>query len=127
MLIWDCLFLCQKGSKMLKDLLAKEGLKFQDVLDFIGQTYDYTPSGFKNGNLYNNHEQNQGSAKVLFLAKLSKLSEEDTLKLFAEHYQNVLENLAGETHQNIRNFIESGWEGVKFDGVVLTRSIHAKQ
>ena len=64
-------------------------------------------------------DQNQGSAKVFAFAKLNELSKEDTLKLFAEHYQSVLDTPEGEDHQNIRQFILNGWDGVYFEGEVL--------
>ena len=67
----------------------------------------------------NAENENQGSAKTLYFAKLNNLSIEDTLKLFAEHYQAVLEDIEGSSHQNIRNFMQNGWEGVAFEKEVL--------
>ena len=53
-------------------------------------------------------------------AKLNNLSQEDTLKLFAEHYNAVLETPNGTDHNNIRQFMENGWNGVTFENDVLT-------
>lgn len=95
-------------------------LQFQEVLDHIAEQYHYSPTSFQNGNLKNLASENQGSAKVLYFAKLNDLPQQDTLGLFAEHYQNVLENPIGEGHQNIRQFMANGWNGVTFDADVLT-------
>ena len=46
-------------------------------------------------------------------------TEEMTLRLFCEHYQNVLETPDGTSHLNIRSFMKNGWEGVRFDGETL--------
>ncbi|HAD80214.1 MAG TPA: HopJ type III effector protein, partial [Flavobacteriaceae bacterium] len=43
------------------------------------------------------------------------------LKLFAEHYQAVLETPEGTDHNNIRQFMQNGWDGVKFENEVLTK------
>ena len=44
---------------------------------------------------------------------LNKLDQEDTLTLFAEHYQSVLATPDGNDHQNIRNFMQTGWAGIE--------------
>lgn len=93
--------------------------KFSDVLATIDDQYTHTPTGFKNGDQYNNASQNQGSAKVLYYAQLNNLDKDETLSLFAEHYQNVLDNPGAVNHQNIRQFMLHGWEGVEFEGIVL--------
>jgi hypothetical protein len=64
--------------------------------------------------------ENQGSAKVFAFAIINNLSKEDTLLLFAEHYQSVLETPEGIDHQNIRQFMTQGWAGIQFEGVALT-------
>ncbi|GAB2979514.1 hypothetical protein GCM10027049_13510 [Mucilaginibacter puniceus] len=50
---------------------------------------------------------------------MHNLSAADTLYLFAEHYQSVLANPDGIDHQNIRQFMANGWEGVVFEAEVL--------
>jgi len=94
-------------------------LAFATVLEFIEARYQHQPTAFKNGDAYNEATQNQGSAKVFTLAKMNGLSKEDTLYLFAEHYQAVLANPDGTDHQNIRQFILHGWPGVVFEGEAL--------
>lgn len=94
-------------------------LSFKEILNYIEEHYQSNLSAFKNGELQNSEDENQGSAKTLFFAQLNNLSKEDTLKLFAEHYQSVLEDLNGTSHQNIRNFMKHGWDGVVFENEVL--------
>lgn len=100
-------------------LLEAKQIHFKEVLAFIERNYSYSPSGFKNGNLYNTESENQGSARVLYLAFLKGLTKEDTLVLFGEHYSSVLSNPEGVDHQNIRQFLQHGWPGVSFEKVVL--------
>lgn len=95
-------------------------IQFSDVIAFIEARYTHTPTAFKNGANQNQATENQGSAKVLYFAQLNGLSAEQTLPLFAEHYQAVLATPEATDHQNIRQFIQHGWNGVTFDGVVLT-------
>ncbi len=109
--------------KMAQSLLAqlKDGsAKFADVLAFIEARYQHTPTAFQNGAQFNAATENQGSAKVLTFAKLEGLNQQDTLSLFAEHYASVLATPEATDHQNIRQFMQNGWEGVKFEGEALT-------
>lgn len=109
-------------KEQLLNLLAqlKENkIVFSDVIAFIETYYQHQPTAFKNGEAYNEATQNQGSAKVLTFAKLNGLSKEDTLYLFAEHYQAVLATPDATDHQNIRQFMANGWDGVVFEGEAL--------
>ncbi|MBA5792573.1 HopJ type III effector protein [Flavobacterium sp. xlx-214] len=103
------------------DIKSLHQLPFKEILNFIEEKYQYTPSAFKNGDLINGEDENQGSAKVLYFAQMNTISKEDTLLLFAEHYQAVLEDVNGSSHQNIRNFMQYGWEGVAFENIVLLK------
>lgn len=102
-----------------REQLQQGTLKFVDVLAHIESLFDTHAVSFQNGNLINTAEQNQGSAKVLYFAQINCWTKEDTLSLFAEHYQAVLDTPEGTDHQNIRQFMENGWEGVLFEGAVL--------
>lgn len=93
--------------------LKTNSILFNDVIAFIDQQIEHKPTAFKNRQVYNEATQNQGSAKVFQFAKLHNLSEEDTLRLFAEHYQSVLNTPEGLDHQNIRQFMAHGWAGVE--------------
>lgn len=99
--------------------LKANSLTFKEVIEFIETWYQHQPTAFKNGEAYNEATQNQGSAKVFSFAKLNGLSKEDTLHLFAEHYQAVLNTPNGTDHQNIRQFMANGWAGVVFEGEAL--------
>jgi hypothetical protein len=97
-------------------------IEFTSVMQVISQFYSYTPTGFSNGTLQNAAGNNEGSCKIFYFAQLHELTELETLNLFGSFYRNdVLENPAGTDHGNIRNFILTGWSGVKFDGSALTR------
>ena len=109
----------QERISTLLTALKSEDIKFADVVTFIEDHYTHTPTAFKNGEAYNEASQNQGSAKVFSFARLNELSETDTLLLFAEHYQSVLNTPDAVDHQNIRQFIANGWSGVVFEGAAL--------
>ena len=96
--------------------LKKNTIAFSAVIEFIETYYKHQPTAFKNGETYNGSTQNQGSAKVFAFAKINNLSAQDTLYLFAEHYQSVLANPTATDHQNIRQFVAHGWPGVIFEG-----------
>ncbi|WP_209388960.1 HopJ type III effector protein [Chryseobacterium sp. RR2-3-20] len=99
---------------------SSESIDFKDVIAFIDEKYDFTPKKFTNGNTVNEANQNNGSCKVFSFAKLNNLSKEETLALFGDFYRiDVLQNPKGTDHQNIRNFIESGWNGISFEGEAL--------
>ena len=107
---------------MIQDLLNKidtNEIIFTDVISFIEKNYTYSPSAFSNGKQLNAENENQGSAKVFSFAQLNNLNEEDTLKLFVEHYQSVLDTPEETNHQNIRQFMIYGWDGIKFEKQVL--------
>lgn len=103
----------------LIEKLKNNSLTFKEVIAFIETYYDHQPTAFKNGDAHNEATQNQGSAKVFAFAQLNGLNEADTLYLFAEHYQAVLNTPDGTDHQNIRQFMIHGWAGVAFEGQAL--------
>lgn len=108
----------------LSELLAKvtsdrRDFQFQEVMAAIDGAYQFTPTAFVNGEVNNGADQNQGSCKVFAFAKLKGLSEAETLRLFAEHYQHVLAEPDGDAHQNIRAFMHKGWGGIEFSGQPL--------
>ena len=110
-------------QSQLTTLLAKlkaNGASFKEVIEFIETFYQHQPTAFRNGDAYTEATQNQGSAKVFSFAKQNNLSQEDTLYLFAEHYQAVLNTPEATDHQNIRQFMKHGWSGIAFEGEALT-------
>ena len=100
---------------------SPDSINFPDVISHIDAHYQFTPTAFQNGDTHNAANQNNGSCKVFSFAKLRQLSKEQTLLLFGDYYRkDVLQNPEGTDHQNIRNFIKFGWEGIKFEGEALT-------
>lgn len=99
---------------------APESISFPEVISFIDENFSFAPTHFTNGKTVNEANQNNGSCKIFSFAKLQDLTQEQTLHLFGDYYRkDVLENPEGTDHQNIRNFMDSGWEGIAFDGDAL--------
>ena len=108
---------------MAQDLLAQLAAgeaKFADVIAYIETRYTHTPTAFKNGHQSNATTENQGSAKVFAFARLNGLDQAQTLSLFAEHYAAVQATPQASDHQNIRQFMQNGWDGIAFEGQALT-------
>ena len=99
---------------------SPETIDFKEVIAYIDEHYDFTPTKFTNGNTVNEAGENNGSCKIFSFAKLHKLSKEETLGLFGDFYRiDVLKNPEGNDHQNIRNFQQFGWDGISFEGEAL--------
>lgn len=95
-------------------------IEFPDVIALINELYTYIPTGFRNGNIYNEAGQNTGSCKLFSFARLHELDEKQTLVLFGAYYRaDVLRTPDGDSHPNIRQFISTGWNGIEFDDVPL--------
>lgn len=92
---------------------------FEDTLALVERHFDYQPAGFHNGALFNEAGVNEGSCKVFALGQAGNLNEADTLTLFGRHYRDVLDDPAGNSHSNIRQFISTGWSGIRFEGTAL--------
>lgn len=104
-----------------KNKLSTEGkVEFTDTMAVIEANYEFTPTAFTNGKLQNNAGENSGSCKLFAFASLQKLSKEDTLACFGKYYtEEVLQDIEGTGHQNIRNFMATGFDGISFDGEAL--------
>jgi hypothetical protein len=99
---------------------APNEVEFSSVIEVIDNEYEFTPTRFQNGELVNEAKQNNGSCKIFAFAKLTGLTEQQTLACFGDFYRkDVLEHPDNTDHQNIRNFMKFGWEGIKFDGEAL--------
>jgi hypothetical protein len=102
--------------------MSADSLTMEEVIEVIDTWYESGLIEFRNGDMVNKPGENEGSAKILSYAALSNLDKETTLKLWGQHYREVLKDPEGDSHQNIRNFMKYGWEGVPFEnGVALTR------
>lgn len=99
---------------------ANHTINFKQVMQVINQFYDYTPTSFTNGATTNQAGNNEGSCKIFYFALLHDLTETETLNLFGSYYRDdVLCHPTAEDHTNIRNFMKTGWSGLKFDGIAL--------
>lgn len=97
-----------------------EQIEFSETIAAIEAHYLYTLTAFRNGSVKNAAGQNGGSCKILAFARLQGLSELETLACFGRYYrEDVLRHPEANDHQNIRNFMRSGWGGVMFGGEAL--------
>ena len=100
---------------------SPESIAFNDTIALIEALYDFTPTTFRNGDLLNEAGKNNGSCKLFSFAKIHDLSQQQTLHCFGAYYRDdVLKHPDGTDHQNIRNFIKTGWAGISFEGDALT-------
>ncbi|MFS4483420.1 HopJ type III effector protein [Hyunsoonleella sp. 2307UL5-6] len=97
-----------------------EHIEFSETMSVIDAHYNFTPTAFKNGTLKNAEGQNSGSCKLFAFAKAQDLSKDETLACFGQYYfDDVLNDPIGDGHQNIRNFMKSGFEGLSFESDAL--------
>jgi hypothetical protein len=98
-----------------------DAISFTDTIATVEANYQFTPTAFRNGELQNAAGQNSGSCKLFSFAKLHKLSQAQTLQCFGDYYRvDVLQHPDATDHQNIRNFIRFGWDGVVFEADALS-------
>lgn len=70
-----------------------ERIEFNEVIAYIDEHYHFSPTAFKNRNLYNKANQNNGSCKIFSFAQKLDLSQNQTLHLFGDFYRkDVLEH-----------------------------------
>ena len=97
-------------------------IEFSETMSVIEDNYNFTPTTFTNGDLKNELGQNSGSCKLFAFAIDQKLTKEETLACFGQYYfDEVLKDPNGSGHQNIRNFMKTGFEGLVFEGVALLK------
>ena len=97
-------------------------IEFTETMAVIDANYTFTPTAFKNGSLENAKGQNSGSCKVFAFAKTENLSKDETLACFGKFYfDEVLKDPQGDSHQNIRNFIKTGLDGIVFENTALNK------
>ena len=106
-------------TKFLQKIKNNEQVSFDETLAVITENYEYTPSEFSNGlnnkQLINAAGSNEGSCKIFSFAQINQLNQQQTLDLFGDYYRkDVLGDPTGTGHQNIRNFMQYGWEGINF-------------
>ncbi|MES0489395.1 MAG: HopJ type III effector protein [Leptospirales bacterium] len=99
---------------------SSETVTFDETMEVIDTMYDFVPVAFSNGTLNNDAGQNNGSCKLFSFSALQGFSSAQTLACFGDYYRkDVLGNPEGTDHQNIRNFMKTGWDGIKFTADAL--------
>lgn len=111
-------------AQFLEKITNNQSISFDETMTIINSNYDYQPSKFSNGlgehKIINNAGSNEGSCKIFAFAQLHQLNQQQTLNLFGDYYhQDVLQDPNGTGHQNIRNFMRDGWEGIEFSSQPL--------
>ncbi|MCK5816344.1 MAG: HopJ type III effector protein [Flavobacteriaceae bacterium] len=97
-------------------------IEFSDTMTVIETNYNFTPTAFMNGDLKNDSGQNSGSCKLFAFAVKQGLTKDETLACFGKYYfDEVLNDSKGSGHKNIRNFMNTGFKGLIFDGVALVK------
>jgi len=95
-------------------------IEFADVIALIEKNYHFTETEFYNGTHLNLAGQNSGSCKIFSFSKLQNLDEQQTLACFGRYYrEDVLKHPQAVDHQNIRQFMISGWQGILFSAQAL--------
>ena len=106
---------------------APDNIAFNDTIALIETLYDFTPTTFKNGDLLNEAGKNSGSCKLFSFAKRQGLSQQQTLHCFGAYYRDdVLKHPNGTDHQNIRNFMKTGWAGIQFEEPPKARKMDSR-
>jgi len=111
-------------SVFLQQVKNNENVSFDQTIAVITENYLYTATEFSNGltdaKLINTAGSNEGSCKIFAFAQINELTPLQTLNLFGDFYRkDVLDDPSGNGHQNIRNFMQFGWEGISFSGMAL--------
>ncbi len=110
----------EHSSLFRKSKTNSNQITFPETIAVIEENYNFTPTAFQNGTQHNAAGENSGSCKLFSFAKLQNLSKEETLACFgAFYFEEVLGDPNGTNHQNIRNFINLGWDGIQFEGNAL--------
>lgn len=111
-------------NTFLEKIHSNAPISFNETIAVITEYYHYQPTEFSNGlnehSVVNLAGTNEGSCKIFAFAFIHQLSQQQTLTLFGDYYVDVLNDSAGSGHQNIRNFMSDGWQGVDFKGTALT-------
>ncbi|WP_333875959.1 HopJ type III effector protein [Methylobacter sp.] len=112
-------------ASFLAKVTHNEAISFDETISVITENYDYQATEFSNGLnknlLVNQAGTNEGSCKIFAFAQLHRLDQQQTLNLFGDYYRvDVLNDPDGTGHQNIRNFMQYGWDGISFKGSALT-------
>ena len=101
---------------------SPETIEFPETVCIIEAYYNFSPVAFTNGPLQNKSGENSGSCKLFAFAKAQELTKKDTLACFGKFYfDEVLNDPNGTGHQNIRNFMKTGFDGLTFNEEPLSK------
>lgn len=111
-------------TSFIEKIKTDAPISFDETMAVISDNYNYQPAEFCNGlnedKLINKAGTNEGSCKIFAFALIHELDQQQTLSLFGDYYRvDVLNNPDGAGHQNIRNFMRYGWDGICFSGEAL--------
>jgi len=113
----------QSDMNAFRAKLADNSVEFSETLALVEKWYTLTPCSFTNGEGENKVDNaqgtNEGSLKVFALSRLNGFTPEQALACFGEHYRDVLATPEGVDHQNIRQFMSHGWNGIEFSQAPL--------
>lgn len=99
---------------------SPSNISFSETMIAIDSKYTFAPTAYTNGGVSNEVGQNSGSCKLFAFAIKEGFTKEETLACFGAYYfDEVLLDPQGNGHQNIRNFMKTGFEGLSFVGEVL--------
>jgi hypothetical protein len=112
-------------TEILEKIVQNSQVSFAETIAVINENYHYHPTDFRNGLgedvLENLAGSNEGSCKIFAFALIHQLDKQATLNLFGDYYRvDVLSDPEGAGHQNIRNFMKYGWEGISFEADALS-------
>ena len=112
-------------ASFLEKINNNIAVSFDETIAVITENYHYQATEFSNGLnehiLINKAGTNEGSCKIFAFAKIHQLDQQQTLNLFGDYYRmDVLNDSEGTSHQNIRNFMKYGWEGICLKDEALT-------
>lgn len=105
----------QQAKATFLQHLQNDDHQFASTLAFIETWFDFTPSAFQNGSVANAVDQNQGSCKVFALAQLLKLTQDQALRCFGEHYRDVVATPDVDNHHNLRRLLKEGLADITFE------------
>lgn len=101
--------------------VTPQAIEFTDTMAVIEANYQFIETEFVNGKQLNTAGDNSGSCRLFAFAQLHNLDKSQTLACFGAYYRDdVLKHPHGSDHQNIRQFMSNGWQGIKFSGEALT-------
>ncbi|CAK0751885.1 CysZ protein [Gammaproteobacteria bacterium] len=113
-------------EQFLEGVRRGDVVTFDESLRVVDEYYHYQAVAFQNGTVNNTAGQNENSCRLFAFARRHGLNAEQTLRLFGEHYRNVLDNPQDSKHPNLRAFIQHGWSGIVFADEPLRAKVCAR-